>query len=198
MHLFVCHGTDTRDRGKHTLLSSPRSWSSSVTSSRRGSDSVLPFGESGAKRRYLGRKPLLTFWNGRDSRSGGEENKKMGGRAWHVSTRKLGSTARRGASVCTIRKKVGWERELPWEERRKRRGRERVKKGGGEHPLRHLEVNGTAKVYFVAERTGCHATMAPWWGCNGPRGTKRATGKRDRVEAVRRSEEREGEGRRGI
>lgn len=78
MHLFVCHGTDTRDRGKHTLLSSPRSWSSSVTSSRRGSDSVLPFGESGAKRRYLGRKPLLTFWNGRDSRSGGEENKKNG------------------------------------------------------------------------------------------------------------------------
>lgn len=64
--------------------------------------------------------------------------------------------------------------------------------------MRHLEVNGTAKVYFVAERTGCHATMAPWWGCNGPRGTKRATGKRDRVEAVRRSEEREGEGRRGI
>lgn len=78
MHLFVCHGTDTRDRGKHTLLSSPRSWSSSVTSSRRGSDSVLPFGESGAKRRYLGREPLLTFWNGRDSRSGGEENKKNG------------------------------------------------------------------------------------------------------------------------
>lgn len=61
--------------------------------------------------------------------------------------------------------------------------------------MRHLEVNGTAKVYFVAERTGCHATMAPWWGCNGPRGTKRATGKRDRVEAVRRSEEERERGR---
>lgn len=27
--------------------------------------------------------------------------------------------------------------------------------------MRHLEVNGTAKVYFVAEKTGCHATMGP-------------------------------------
>lgn len=45
--------------------------------------------------------------------------------------------------------------------KRRERERERVKKGGGEHPLRHLEVNGTAKVYFVAEKTGCHATMGP-------------------------------------
>lgn len=156
----------------------------------------IPFSHSGRVERNggtsVGNRYLLS---GMGEIAGAVERKikKMGGRAWHVSTRKLGSTARRGAS--TIRKKVGWERELPWEERRKRRGRERVKKGGGEHPLRHLEVNGTAKVYFVAERTGCHATMAPWWGCNGPRGTKRATGKRDRVEAVRRSEEERERGR---
>lgn len=191
MHLFVCHGTDTRDRGKHTLLSSPRSWSSSVTSSRRGSDSVLPFGESGAKRRYLGRKPLLTFWNGRDSRSGGEENKKNGrpGLARiNAKTRIDRETRREHDSQegrLGARASLGGTKE--------EEGERKGKKGGGEHPLRHLEVNGTAKVYFVAERTGCHATMAPWWGCNGPRGTKRATGKRDRVEAVRRSEERERE-----
>lgn len=201
MHLFVCHGTDTRDRGKHTLLSSPRSWSSSVTSSRRGSDSVLPFGESGAKRRYLGREPLLTFWNGRDSRSGGEENKKNGrpGLARINAKTRIDRETRRERVHDSQEGRLGARASLGGtkEEEGERKG----KKGGGEHPLRHLEVNGTAKVYFVAERTGCHATMAPWWGCNGPRGTKRATGKRDRVEAVRRSEEereREGEGRRGI
>ena len=34
--------------------------------------------------------------------------------------------------------------------------------------MRRLEVNGTAKVYFVEEKAGCHATMGrmvgmPWW-----------------------------------
>lgn len=89
----------------------------------------IPFSHSGRVERNggtsVGNRYLLS---GMGEIAGAVERKikKMGGRAWHVSTRKLGSTARRGAS--TIRKKVGWERELPWEERRKRRGRERVKK----------------------------------------------------------------------
>lgn len=94
-----------------------------------------------------------------------ERKKKMGDRAWHVSTRKLGSTARpekREYIYIYIfdsqEGRLGARGSL---RKRRERERERVKKGGGEHPLRHLEVNGTAKVYFVAEKTGCHATMGP-------------------------------------
>lgn len=94
-----------------------------------------------------------------------ERKKKMGDRAWHVSTRKLGSTARPEKReyiyIRFARRSVGSARFPESGERGGERERERVKKGGGEHPLRHLEVNGTAKVYFVAEKTGCHATMGP-------------------------------------
>lgn len=80
-------------------------------------------------------------------------------------------------------------------EREKERWRERIKKkagGGGEHPSRHLEVNGTAKVYFVEEKTGCHATTGPrGGGATGPAGPR--GGKRDRVEAVRRADSEEEE-----
>lgn len=59
--------------------------------------------------------------------------------------------------------------------------------------MRHLEVNGTAKVYFVAEKTGCHATMGPVVGVHRAPRDQEGYGKRDRVEAVRRSGQRGGE-----
>lgn len=88
-----------------------------------------------------------------------------------------------GRSVGSARFESGAERksERGEGEGERERWRERIKKkGGGEHPSRHLEVNGTAKVYFVEEKTGCHATMGPVVGVQ-----RAPRGKRDRVEAVR-------------
>lgn len=72
--------------------------------------------------------------------------------------------------------------------------------------MRRLDVNGTAKVYFVEEKAGCHATMGimvgmPW--CQrAPRDQEGyGSGKRDRVETARRGQrvgETEKERRRGI
>lgn len=52
--------------------------------------------------------------------------------------------------------------------------------------MRRLVVNGTAKVYFVEEKAGCHATIGPHGGDTmvltgpaGPRGLR--LGKRNRV-----------------
>lgn len=53
--------------------------------------------------------------------------------------------------------------------------------------MRHLEVNGTAKVYFVAEKTGCHATMGPVVGVQRAPRDQEGYGHRQKgVEAVRR------------